>query len=100
MKLKSILKEYANEKIYVDTIQFLVIIKIDSNYCKFQFIPTNSNQSDRLNLKGKENVSKKIKSFLENKLAMRVSTGNSQDAGISFISSNSEIEGHILLMLK
>jgi len=101
MKLKSLLKEYTSAtKVYADGIQFTLIIKIDNNYCKFHYIPSNFNQLDRLNSKGKERVAKNIKKILENKLAMSIMMGDPNDAGLSFVSSVSQVEETILLLLK
>lgn len=100
MKLKSLLKEYASSTSYTSGIKFTVLIHISNNYCKFQYIPRNSAQLDRMHSIGKQKVAKNIKNLLEKKLAMSIRADSVEDAGISFVSSVLEVENHILLMLK
>lgn len=100
MKLTKILKEYSISKDYIRGIQFKVLININSQECKISYIPKTYDQVERLQQIGKESVAKTILEKLNKKLAMNFRMGSSQDADISFVTTLSELEEHLLLMLK
>lgn len=100
MKLVSLLNEYSGGSSYIHGIQFKVLINVSQSGLKIYYIAKNSAQAEKLDVIGKEIVAKTIKNNLESKLAMSFERGDKNDAGISFITTFSQIEEHILLMLK
>ncbi|GJQ43883.1 MAG: hypothetical protein JETCAE03_33810 [Ignavibacteriaceae bacterium] len=99
LKLRTFLREYSGTTATFNSIKFQILIKIDSEYCKIQYIPKSNNELVKIEkIYGKEKVAKKIQSHIANIFGV-TPLENSQDAGFSFTIRTSSIENHILQML-
>ncbi len=101
LKMKTFLKEHSGASMSFNSVQFQVLVHIDAQYCKIQYIPKTSNELIKLNnVYGREKVAKKIKEHLEKSLGVSISYGSSHDAGLSFTTLTGMIEDHILEMIQ
>lgn len=96
LKMKTFLKEHSGGALSFNSIQFQVLVHIDGQYCKIQYIPKTSNELVKLNnVYGRDKVAKKIKEHLEKTLGISISYGDKQDAGLSFTTLTGYIEDYI-----
>jgi len=101
LKLKTFLQEHSGATMRFNNIQFQVVIHIDGQYCKIQYIPKTSNELIKLNnVHGRDNVSKKIKEHLEKSLGISFNYGDPHDAGLSFTTLTGNIEDNILTQIQ
>jgi len=101
LKLKSFLQEHSGATMRFNNIKFQVLIHIDGQYCKIQYIPKTSNELVKLNnVHGRETVAKKIKEHLEKSLSVSFNYGDSHDAGLSFTTMTGNIEDNILQQIQ
>lgn len=100
LKLRTFLREYSGGTLTLSSVKFQVLIKIDNEYCKIQYIPKSNNELMKIDkIYGKEKIAKKIQDHIVNRLGS-APLRNSQDAGYSFTIRTSTIEDHILQMLQ
>jgi ABC-type enterochelin transport system substrate-binding protein len=99
LKMKTFLKEYSGGTMSFSSIQFQVLVHIDGQHCKIQYIPKTSNELVKLNnVYGRDKVAKKIKDHLEKTIGANFSESK-EGAGLVFITMTGNIEDHIISII-